>query len=71
VNQCEDGVKCTDPEHQKNRRTELKWYEEVFGDNICFVQGELKTPDRKPSFRSGVFLFFDSLASKTNLNKVF
>ena len=24
VNQCEDGVKCTDPEHQKNRRTEFK-----------------------------------------------
>lgn len=46
-NRCTDGVPCTEQEHSRNRRTELRILTGVQGASVVYVDGEISaTPDQ-------------------------
>jgi outer membrane protein OmpA-like peptidoglycan-associated protein len=56
-NKCTDGVDCTEEEHARNRRTEVKVLTGMEGSSMVYVDGKMNnastappvTPDKKPT----------------------
>lgn len=52
-NRCTDGVPCTDQEHARNRRTELRILTGVQGASVVYVDGEIPGNDNQPAVTNG------------------
>lgn len=44
-NNCTDGVPCTEQEHARNRRTEIKMLAGMGGSSMVYVDGKISKPD--------------------------
>ncbi|MCC6459237.1 MAG: OmpA family protein [Saprospiraceae bacterium] len=64
-NQCTDGVSCTDQEHARNRRTEVRILTGVQGAAMVYVDGQATTSDPGPEQRPGST---DSPGKPANIN---
>jgi hypothetical protein len=52
-NRCTDGVNCTEQEHARNRRTEMKINTGVDGGSMVYVDGYSGTPTPQKNSESG------------------
>ncbi len=55
-NRCTDRIDCTEQEHARNRRTEVRILAGITGSSVVYVDGQISnnTPDRTPQSSSNV-----------------